>query len=166
MDQDARGARGPFEEAIPFDGKIERPLMTLHGSGDLYVPISLEQSLRRAVEAAGKSSWLVQRIIRSPGHCNFSATEQAAAFDALVEWAHTGKRPEGDDVLTDLTNAGTRFTTPLRRRSRRDSFSRLSSKTQEAHIARRARPASFHVFRAWPRAVRGWPRIADRWTGR
>lgn len=113
-DQDARGAQGPFEEAIPFDGKIERPLMTLHGSGDLYVPISLEQSLRRAVEAAGKSSWLVQRIIRSPGHCNFSATEQAAAFDALVEWAHTGKRPEGDDVLTDLTNAGTKFTTPLR----------------------------------------------------
>ena len=47
-DQDARGAQGPFEEAIPFDGKIERPLMTLHGSGDLYVPISLEQSLRRS----------------------------------------------------------------------------------------------------------------------
>jgi fermentation-respiration switch protein FrsA (DUF1100 family) len=113
-DQEARGAHGPYEEAIPFDGRFERPVLTLHGSGDLYVPISLEQSLRRTVDAAGKSSVLVQRIIRSPGHCNFSAAEQADAFDALVTWARTGKRPEGDEILGDLTNAGTRFTSPLR----------------------------------------------------
>jgi hypothetical protein len=113
-DQEARGAHGPYEEAIPFDGRFERPVLTLHGSGDLYVPISLEQSLRRTVDAAGKSSMLVQRIIRSPGHCNFSAAEQADAFDALVTWARTGKRPEGDEILGDLTNAGTRFTSPLR----------------------------------------------------
>ena len=113
-DAEARSGRGPYEEAIPFDGRIERPVLTLHGSGDLYVPISLEQSLRRAVDAAGKSSWLVQRIIRSPEHCNFSAAEQADAFDALVEWARSGKRPEGDDVLGDLTNAGMKFTNPLR----------------------------------------------------
>jgi dienelactone hydrolase len=113
-DQNARGAQGPYEEAIPFDGRFERPLLTLHGSGDLYVPISLEQSLRRAVDAARSSSWLVQRIVRSPGHCNFSAEEQAAAFDALVTWARTGKRPEGDDVLGDLTDAGKKFTNPLR----------------------------------------------------
>ena len=113
-DAEMRGVHGPYEEAIPFDGQIARPVLTLHGSGDLYVPISLEQSLRRTVDNAGKSSWLVQRIIRSPGHCNFSAPEQADAFDALVEWARNGKRPEGDDVLADLTNAGMKFTTPLR----------------------------------------------------
>ena len=113
-DQDARGAQGPYEEAIPFDGQFERPVLTLHGSGDLYVPISLEQSLRRAVDAAKTSSWLVQRIVRSPGHCNFSGEELASAFDALVAWARTGKRPEGDDVLGDLTDAGKKFTNPLR----------------------------------------------------
>ncbi len=113
-DAEARSAKGPYEEAIPFDGRLERPVLTLHGSGDLYVPISLEQSLRRAVDAAGRSSWLVQRIVRSPGHCNFSAAEQADAFDALVEWARNGKRPEGDDVRGDLTNAGMKFTNPLR----------------------------------------------------
>ena len=79
-----------YEEAIPFDGRIERPLVTLHGS------------------------WLVQRIVRSPGHCNFSASEQADAFDALVAWARNGKHPDGDNVLGDLTDAGTKFTTPLR----------------------------------------------------
>jgi pimeloyl-ACP methyl ester carboxylesterase len=113
-DADARSARGPYEEAIPFDGGIERPLITLHGSGDLYVPISLEQSLKRAVDGAKRSSSLVQRIVRSPGHCNFSAQEQIDAFDALVKWARTGSRPEGDDVLGDLTNAGLKFTNPLR----------------------------------------------------
>lgn len=113
-DQQARGPEGPYEEAIPFDGRFERPVLTLHGSGDLYVPISLEQSLRRAVDAAKSSSSLVQRIVRSPGHCNFSAEEQADAFDALVVWARTGKRPEGDDVLGDLTDAGKKFTNPVR----------------------------------------------------
>lgn len=113
-DRDARSPRGAYEEAIPFDGQIERPVITLHGSGDLYVPISLEQSLKRAVAKAGKSSLLVQRIVRSPGHCNFSAQEQVDAFDALVGWARTGVKPEGDDVLGDLTNAGLRFTRPVR----------------------------------------------------
>src|SRR6266542_1705954 len=48
-DSEARSARGAYDEAIPFDGRIERPLITVHGSGDLYVPISLEQSLKHAV---------------------------------------------------------------------------------------------------------------------
>ena len=113
-DAEVRSVRGPYEEAIPFDGRIERPVLSLHGTGDLYVPISLEQSLRRAVDKAGQSALLVQRIIRSPGHCNFSATEQADAFDALVDWARNGKQPQGDDVLADLTNAGMKFTNPLR----------------------------------------------------
>jgi pimeloyl-ACP methyl ester carboxylesterase len=113
-DGEARSERGAYEEAIPFDGRIERPLITVHGSGDLYVPISLEQSLKHAVDAAGKSSLLVQRVVRSPGHCNFSAREQVDAFDALVTWARKGVKPEGDEVLGDLTNAGMRFTNPLR----------------------------------------------------
>jgi hypothetical protein len=50
----------------------------------------------------------------SSPHCNFSAPEQADAFDALVAWARSGKHPEGDDVLGDLTNAGMKFTNPLR----------------------------------------------------
>ena len=113
-DAAARSASGPYEEAIPFDGRIERPLMSLHGTGDLYVPISLQQVLKRSVDAAGRSSLLVQRIVRSPGHCNFSAPELRRAFDDLVAWSKQGTRPEGDDVLGDLTNAGLKFTDPLR----------------------------------------------------
>ena len=110
----ARSAAGPYEEAIPFDGRFERPVMTLHGTGDLYVPISLQRILKRTVDAAGHSSFLVQRIVRSPGHCNFSPDEVNRAFDDLVAWSRTGKQPDGDDVLGDLANAGLKFTEPLR----------------------------------------------------
>jgi dienelactone hydrolase len=110
----ARDTNGQYEETIPFDGRIERPLMTLHGTGDLFVPISLEQTLKRAVDAAGKSERLVQRIIRVAGHCGFSRSEQARAFDDLVTWVHHGAHPEGDDVLGNLSDAGLTFTDPLR----------------------------------------------------
>ena len=45
---------GPYDEIVPFDGKLERPLLTMHGTGDLFVPIFLEQTLKRAVAAAGQ----------------------------------------------------------------------------------------------------------------
>jgi len=113
-DPKARSARGPYEETIPFDGRIERPLMTLHGTGDLFVPISLERSLKRAVDRAGKGRFLSQRIMRIPGHCGFSQQEQVTAFDDLSNWVHNGTRPASDDVLRDLRDAGLKFTNPLR----------------------------------------------------
>ena len=113
-DSEARSLRGPYEETIPFDGGIERPLMTLHGTGDLFVPISLEQSLKRTVDAAGRQAFLVQRIMRIAGHCGFSAPEQTRAFDDLTGWVAKNVRPEGDTVLGDLRNAGLKFTDPLR----------------------------------------------------
>jgi hypothetical protein len=109
-----RNPHGPYEEVVPFDGKIARPLLTLHGTGDLFVPIFLEQVLKRAVSAAGRQRLLAQRIIRVPGHCGFSQAEQTRAFDDLIKWVHEGVKPEGDEVLGDLTDAGTKFTDPLR----------------------------------------------------
>ncbi len=113
-DREARSEAGPYEEAVPFDGKLERPLLTIHNTGDLYVPVSLEQLLKRTVDSAGKSQLLVQRLMRSAGHCTFSAQEQVTAFDDLAKWVRQGVRPEGDEVLGDLTNAGLKFTQPLR----------------------------------------------------
>jgi pimeloyl-ACP methyl ester carboxylesterase len=109
-----RGPDGPYDELIPFDGRIERPVLTMHGTGDLFVPIHLEQTLNRAVTAAGTGNLLVQRIYRIGGHCGFSVPEQTRAFDDLVRWVRDGVRPEGDSVFGDLRDAGRRFTDPLR----------------------------------------------------
>lgn len=109
-----RGPDGPYEELRPFDGEIERPLMTMHGTGDLYVPIFLQRVLKDAVHAAGRDDLLVQRIYRIPGHCRFSEQEMTRAFDDLVAWVTTGERPDGDDVHASFADAGRRFTNPLR----------------------------------------------------
>jgi pimeloyl-ACP methyl ester carboxylesterase len=103
-----------FPETRPLDGMIERPVMTLHTTGDMVVPILNTQYLQRAVDAAGRSNLLVQRIIRAPGHCTFSGQEQVKAFADLALWVTTGVRPEGDNVLADLSDAGRKFTNPLR----------------------------------------------------
>jgi hypothetical protein len=113
-DPEIRNPMGPFDELVPFDGKIERPLLTMHGTGDLFVPIHLEQVLNRAVTAAGKTDLLVQRVYRIAGHCGFSVPEQARAFDDLVNWVRNGAKPKGDNVFGDLSDAGKTFTTPLR----------------------------------------------------
>jgi dienelactone hydrolase len=113
-DPEMRGANGSYEEVVPFDGKIARPVMTMHGTGDLYVPIFLEQTLKRSVKAAGNEKLLTQRIYRIGAHCQFSQQEMTRAFDDLVASVKTGARPQGDDVDGDLSNAGMTFTNPLR----------------------------------------------------
>ena len=110
-----RGPNSPYVETSALDGKIQRPLLTLHGTGDFQVPISGERVLRQVANKAGKRELLVQRIMRIPGHCRFSDEEQIQAFDDLFKWVKEGKRPEGDDVMADLRDAGRKFTNPLRR---------------------------------------------------
>ena len=95
-------------------GKLEEPLLSIHTTGDFFVPFSLHQSYRRKVEAAGDGDLLVQRAVRRPGHCEFTIAEQARAFDDLVRWAEEGLRPEGDNFLApDLSDIGLKFTDPL-----------------------------------------------------
>ena len=114
LDPEIRNPMGPYDELVPFDGKLERPTLTMHGTGDLFVPILLEQSLKRAVGASGREALLAQRIYRIAGHCGFSQSEMTRAFDDLTAWVHKGTKPEGDEVYGDLSNAGTKFTDPLR----------------------------------------------------
>src|SRR3954466_6368633 len=113
-DAEIRNPMGPYDELVPFDGKLERPTLTMHGTGDLFVPIFLEQTLKRAVAAAGQESLLAQRIYRIAGHCGFSQAEMIRAFDDLTAWVQNGVKPEGDDVSGDLSGAGMKFTNPLR----------------------------------------------------
>jgi len=113
-DAAVRNPDGPYEEVVPFDGKIQRPTLTMHGTGDLFVPVFLEQSLKRAVDAAGNGRLLAQRLYRIGGHCQFSQPEQIRAFDDLVSWVREGVKPDGDEVYGDLSDAGRKFTDPLR----------------------------------------------------
>jgi hypothetical protein len=112
----APGARSPDLDPVfaDFTGKISVPLLSIHDTGDAFVPFKFEQDYRQKTLAAGTGDMLVQRAIRRAGHCNFSADERNLAFDDLVAWLEHGTRPEGEDVLTtDTAHLGVEWTTPM-----------------------------------------------------
>ena len=112
----APGSRSASENPVfaGFTGGITVPVLSVHTTGDAFVPFSLEQDYRRKAIAAGTDHLLVQRAIRRPNHCQFEAAELARAFDDLVAWMEDGVRPEGDNVFAeDLSTIGLRWTTPL-----------------------------------------------------
>jgi dienelactone hydrolase len=112
----APGARSPEADPVfaDFTGKISVPVLSIHDTGDAFVPFKFEQDYRQKTLAAGTASMLVQRAIRRPGHCNFSADERNQAFDDLVAWLEGGVQPRGEDFLTpDTAQLGVEWTTPM-----------------------------------------------------
>ncbi|GLZ59440.1 hypothetical protein [Micromonospora sp. NBRC 107095] len=79
-------------------GRPTAPVLSLHGLGDLFVPFSMEQAYATDVARHGRSKLVVQRAIRATQHCEFTPAEAGAAWDDLVSWVRTGKRPAGDTV--------------------------------------------------------------------
>jgi pimeloyl-ACP methyl ester carboxylesterase len=96
-DPQARNTARLNEVAQVF-GKPRVPVLTLHGLGDLFVPFSMEQVYAGDVARSGRSAELVQRAIRTTGHCEFSPVEAGTAWDDLVSWVDGGRRPAGDAV--------------------------------------------------------------------
>jgi hypothetical protein len=112
-DPTARITAGRYWYGIP-SGRILIPVMSYHTSGDPFVPVNMEISYRQKVNAAGRGDLLVQRLVRRPGHCDFSPQELQQGFGDLVKWVRDGVKPEGEDVLGDISNAGLKWTNPLR----------------------------------------------------
>jgi hypothetical protein len=111
-DADSRNAEN-HPDAVPTSGLLTSPLLSVHNSGDVFVPIQMEIDYRAKADALGVGDLLVQRVVRSGGHCTFTEAEVQAAWHDLVAWVEDGTVPDGDD-LSDLTTAGLKFTLPLR----------------------------------------------------
>lgn len=112
----AKDARSPSVNPVYAErtGRLTVPLITLHETGDAWVPLSLEQSYRRRTIAAGTDQLLVQRVMRASSHCGFDGETRERAFDDLVAWIERGVRPEGEDVLApDLSRIGLKWTPVL-----------------------------------------------------
>ena len=109
--QPFKGARSANPVYAEPTGRITVPLLTLHETGDAWVPLSLEQSYKRRTIAAGTDHLLVQRVVRGPGHCSVDGDTRRQAFDDLVRWIEHGVRPDGEDVLAaDLSRIGLKWT--------------------------------------------------------
>ncbi len=92
------------------------PVLSLHGIGDLFVPLAMDQRYNRLMIAHGQGNLFVDRAIREVGHCSYTQSELQSGFQALVNWVKTGKRPAGDNILdprvVSAPTFGCRFTDP------------------------------------------------------
>jgi hypothetical protein len=100
-----------------IEGRFNVPVLTMH-TLENRVPFWMQQLYVERAAANGNSTRLVQRVIRSPFHCDFTPEERISAFDALVNWEENGVVPEGDDVLDPQVvadpNYGCEFTLETR----------------------------------------------------
>jgi pimeloyl-ACP methyl ester carboxylesterase len=92
------------------------PVLSIHGIGDLFVPLSMDQQYDEMMIAHGQGNLFVDRAIREVTHCGYTTNELSAGFSALLSWIHTGVRPAGDNILDPRAVAspffGCRFTDP------------------------------------------------------
>lgn len=80
-------------------GRVDIPVLSIHTTGDLFVPFSMQQIYAREAASQHRSHNLVSRATRAIGHCEFAPEELIESFDDLVTWVEEGVRPEGDDIL-------------------------------------------------------------------
>jgi pimeloyl-ACP methyl ester carboxylesterase len=92
-----------------INGEFNVPVVSIHTLGDLYVPFAMMQHYEQRAIAKGSAKHLVQRAIRGAAHCDFTVKEQVQAFDDMVTWEQTGKKPAGDEVLHAATVAASNY---------------------------------------------------------
>jgi len=75
-------------------GKLTKPLLALHDVGDPLVPASTAFEYAVIAQREGNGDNFVQRYVNKEGHCVFTPDEVDRVFGELLDWVHSGKRPE------------------------------------------------------------------------
>ncbi len=73
-----------------FTGRLTKPQLNIHTTGDALIPVQSESAYRRAATAAGSAPLLRQRYVDNAGHCTFSPGEQIAALHTLEDRIRSG----------------------------------------------------------------------------
>jgi hypothetical protein len=92
------GARAYLIHHYTPTGQLHRPMLALHTVYDPRIPVNTLQFYAEQVVVAGFSQNLVQQYVHHDGHCAFTQDEIGHAFDELMLWVHTGKRPNPGDL--------------------------------------------------------------------
>jgi hypothetical protein len=75
-------------------GRLLRPLLDLHDTGDPLVPASGTFEYALAAQRAGHGDNFVQQYVNHEGHCVFTPQQVGKAFNELVDWIEHGRRPQ------------------------------------------------------------------------
>lgn len=107
-----RNSQG-IQPAPIVNGTPSVPVLSIHTTGDLFVPIEMEQLYAQEVRDNGLEDLLVQRSMRDVGHCSFTGDELVQSYTDLFAWVETGVKPAGEDLIGGISSPslGCEFTT-------------------------------------------------------
>jgi pimeloyl-ACP methyl ester carboxylesterase len=91
-------AVGYMSRNISFTGRLSKPMMSIHTTGDPQAPVQVEQAYAEAANDAGRSRLLRQAYVHRAGHCTFTAGEMVAAVRTLEHRISTGQWPDTTPV--------------------------------------------------------------------
>lgn len=74
-------------------GVLLKPLLALHTSADPLVVASTAFNYALLAQRSGHADNFVQQYVNAEGHCAFTPGQIGAAFDELLSWSRSGKRP-------------------------------------------------------------------------
>jgi len=90
-------------------GDVEIPTITMHTIGDGLVIVENEHEYREEFIEEQDRRKLFQIYTNAAGHCEFSKSELAAAFEALVNWVEKKQRPTKEGVIAACAQFQTIF---------------------------------------------------------
>jgi len=79
-------------------GVLLKPTLAVHTTYDPIIPADSVRLYADQVQRSGSSSNFVQQYVKHDGHCQITGEETMKALDELIQWKHTGRRPEGGVV--------------------------------------------------------------------
>jgi hypothetical protein len=86
-------ARNYVRNNTDFNGKIRKPVLTLHTAIDPLVVVPNENAYAETVAAANRQDLLFQTFTNANGHCNLTGPQILTAVGAIDLWVRTGVRP-------------------------------------------------------------------------
>jgi pimeloyl-ACP methyl ester carboxylesterase len=98
---------------IAFTGRISKPMLTIHTTGDPLVPVQVEHAYADTLRDAGRDPLLRQAFVHRAGHCTFTTGEMLAALRTLEHRVDTGRWADTDPAaLNHLATTIDPATTP------------------------------------------------------
>lgn len=89
-----RNARNYASHYADPDGRLGRPVLTLHTEGDCLATPNNEGAYRDTVDRQGAGQLLMQQFVPGGGHCTFTPAQELAAVNAMMSWLDSGTRPD------------------------------------------------------------------------
>lgn len=86
-------ARNYLRNNTDFNGKIRKPILTLHTIIDPLLVVANESAYAELIASTGREDLLFQTYTTGVGHCAFTGPQILTAVGAIDLWVRTGVRP-------------------------------------------------------------------------